>query len=879
MNKLKSLLFVSLFAVTAVLSGCGGGGGGGSTDSTDTSSGTISVEEADAADAAYVADRGDTGINTLDIAARISVVDTTEDATSISDFTFARALLRAIDAGGFSASSDYNQDETDVWVNDRAVEAFGTPNEILCMIEQTRYDLMVNAGPYVAQINSELCAAKEAGSGNEEQGEGQSQVDVPEYEFWVVDAIRADETSPMVIQAWVPNEEDEGPSGIIFARVVISKDKEEVPPFGVFTMNFKMLPLSTVENQADMSADYTMRGIMKSFLNTAGENVLAFTDGGTFVENFGSGPQEIEFSEKVIMSKDGASGRGAASITDFDWNSATNEPAQVTKTFNLAYNDSYFMRQNVGASSKCFDRDNPVINAWRYGVYDSTGSRVEVDSGLPIGFYDGDELVEGWAGYWGIWVNGMDNGEFDITALDGQTVNRFDWAEYNIDESVEYTVNVYPGKLRKIVREQAALADIKETGLNYYDEQLGKEVLVEWNGTTFEVTAVRDDNWYWDDEGQGVGGTLDVSELYWPELYFWSEALGGSVRVTIDNCVEPDWNNNEYTYNCSGKVTAANTTVTLYSEKEVLPGSAAAQAIDGAALSCYNQCPDPANIDTYIDETNQTWGSQAYTYVFDANTMTLYKDSVADANSVEYPSDGQMWGVWTGAMVPTSQINNDPTLVQCDWDSNEICGWQLETNAEIFYRWESGKDSWNKLVALSDNDGIVTFEQPLAIKYTHTYSNSETKTFMLEYNGFGDLWGIPEKCFEGETGTEITCPWNEPEWEGEYGGEWLQVRNEFSIPAGSNATYKDEDGVSTDVVIKPLEEEHYLRLVDTANCTSSGLSIVDYTSQFVTLDGWIDPTSTGMMGQVPSAAELEADSKPVPAVIDGEFAPGYAGPQ
>jgi len=875
MNKINILLLTAVFALSAVISGCGGGGGSSST-STPTTTSTISVEEADSADASYVATAGSTGIDTLDIATRLSVVDTTEDATSINNFTFARALVRAIDAGLFSDSVDYNQDETDVWVNDRAVEAFGTPNEILCMIEQTRYDLMVNAGPYVAQINSTLCAEKEAGSGNAEQGEGQAQTDVPEYEFWVLEAIRADESSPMVLQAWIPNEEDDM-SGIIFARVVISKDKEEVPPFGVFTLNFKMLPLTSSTNQADLTADYVMRGIMKSFVNTNGENVLAFTDSGSFAENIEGQLYEMEFNEKVIMSKNAGTGRGAASITDFKWEPSSG-PEQFTKTFNIAYNDSYFMRQNVGGASKCFDRENPDVNAWRYGVYDSAGARVNIDSGLPIGFYDGDKLIEGWAGYWGIFVNGMDQGMFDISSLDGQTVNRFDWAEYALDETEEYTVNVYPGKLRKIIKEQVELADIKETGLNYNDEQSGNEVRVEWNGTAFVITAARDANWYWDENASVVGNTIDLSAVNWPEIYFWSEALGGSVRVSISNCTEPDWGQGEYTYDCSVALSAANTDVTLYSETEVLPGSSAAQALDGVALSCYNQCPDPDNIDTYLDETNMTWGSQAYTYVFDANTMTLYKDSVNDASSVEYPSDGTMWGVWTGAMVPESTITNSPELVQCDWNPSETCGWQLETKAEVFYRWESGKDSWNKLIALSDDEGIVSFDQPLAIKYTHTFANSETKTYMLEYNGFGDLWGIPEKCYEGETGTQIKCPWNEPDWDGEYSGEWLQVRNEFSIPAGSNATYKDDSGTSIDVVIKALEEEHYLKLVNSEFCTNSGLSIVDYTSQFVNLNGWVDPVGDTMMGQVPSSAELESGGKPVPAIIDGEYAPGYTGP-
>ena len=497
MNQFR-ILFVALIMATAfVLSGCGGGGGS-STTPTD-SSGTISTEEADAADATVVVSRGATGIDTLEVASRVSVVDSTASATSVTGLDVARSLLRAIDTGTFAADADFNVDETEVWVNDRAVEAFGTPNEILCMIEQTRTDLMVNQGPYIAQINSELCSERESGSGGQQEGQGQESVDVPDYEYWVVNVLRSDEDSPQVIEAWITEESDDddhgGPDGIIFARIVVTKDRDEVPPFGVFTMNFKILPFAEgSDNQADLDGDSDFRGIMKSFVNTANENLLAFTNSGEMDEEIQGVQIGITVDEKVIMAKDSNGGRGAASMADFDFGEAGFQ--QFTEEFNIAYNGNYFMRQFEGEAAKCFDREDPARNAWRYGVYDNQGARVEISSGMPVGYMDGDTLVEGWAGYWGLWLNNMD-GNNDITTLNDKVLYAFDWSEYALDTSESYTVKVYPGKLRKIVRETTNLSKIQGVQLNYWENETNREYRATWDGTKFAIDAIRDSNWYW----------------------------------------------------------------------------------------------------------------------------------------------------------------------------------------------------------------------------------------------------------------------------------------------------------------------------------------------------------------------------------------------
>ena len=83
---------------------------------------------------------------------KVSVVD----AKLSGAVAGARPLLKAAAA---PAGSDYTLDKTNVYVEERSVQMFGTINEILCMIGQTKYDDMLNKGAYTAQIDINQCSS------------------------------------------------------------------------------------------------------------------------------------------------------------------------------------------------------------------------------------------------------------------------------------------------------------------------------------------------------------------------------------------------------------------------------------------------------------------------------------------------------------------------------------------------------------------------------------------------------------------------------------------------------------------------------------------------------------------------------------------------
>ncbi len=163
-----------LFCVIAVLgASCSGKGEGGGSSS------------------------GHIGLSPLIVTDKVSVV-TPQTQSSVSGKpqlagkqSIAPLLFGAV-LSDLTASSDYVNDKVSVYVNERSLESFRSVNEILCMIRQSRYDLMLNKGPYRAQVDKNLCSsnrdsASSAGQSSTDQSSGST---MPQYETWTVDSYR-----------------------------------------------------------------------------------------------------------------------------------------------------------------------------------------------------------------------------------------------------------------------------------------------------------------------------------------------------------------------------------------------------------------------------------------------------------------------------------------------------------------------------------------------------------------------------------------------------------------------------------------------------------------------------------------------------------------
>jgi hypothetical protein len=257
-----------------------------------------------------------------------------------------------------------------------------------------------------------------------------------------------------------------------------------------------------------------------------------------------------------------------------------------------------------------------------------------------------------------------------------------------------------------------------------------------------------------------------------------------------------------------------------------------------STLACFDNCPQAADANG-IDPTvsplpfHPNWDTNNATsirndYTFSSSNMLLMEGLNPVILSSPSADQNHEWGVSTGALFEPTAANL--AVLDCNWDRDndpstpvgsppQICGWKAGELSE-FYNWETGPNSWNQLYILKDsNNESVRFDPPLQVKYTHAQNNINAPdrkyngaTFYLEYNGFGNLSGIPGVCVNIDTG-EVGVSCGPDTW-------WVP---EFLIPstqADGSLTEVYYDDAATPLLIKPLQIEQRMIDVGVAVCNS-----------------------------------------------------------
>ncbi len=739
----------------------------------------------------------------MKIAEKVSVVDTNSSPQPVKALTIGRLLALP----NFPADSDYNKDQTMVYVNERSAEAFRTVNEILCMVGQTQYDAMVNKGNYKAQIDTNLCSSNNddpssAGEGSQDQSSGST---MPKYEMWTVNSSRVDNNSPQILKAWIHESQEpygDEPGRAIFAKVVITEPVTETNPYGIFTIYWKMLP----EVDGTIYPVIMGRGILKTEKDSiTGKVLLEFVEFEDFDIPQGLGHVTRTDEATLDRAADGSSGGGTAHhYRDEPWMSSPED-----ETFNFAFNPSYFLRTN-GVNTFCLDRTDFDETAWRYGMYDLNGTRINRNSAYSIKITQGGKNYYGSIGYYGIWF------PKEVILNNGDQVYKMDFGPGS-GAGEPYNVLISDGKLKKHVRKEMILGAIKNVPLDYWDSNDQKNYRVKWNGTNFmkvEWLNQSSNNFLWETLDPPV--IYDISSLNWDTLNFWSQSLGGNVQIKL-NCSPP-----APTFSCTAD---DNVPVVFYAENVVFPSDTVP-----ASFACFDNCPDVSKINS-LDPWpfNNQYGqpqdvppalAQYLSYDFNSTQMLL-TDGVTPviATNPFYQS-----GIMSGPLFEPTPGNLG--LLACDWDPNKTCGWQAWNKLPVFYTWETGPNNWNKFTALKSpvDNSVLTFDPPLQVSYVHTWDDLTTSTFNLEYSGFGNLWGIPGKCIDWDTGVEVNCG---PDT------RWIP---QFSIPSGAEVT-DVLDGV-TNYYVKPLEEEQRMKQKDASVCAT--LSTTTY--PLPNISEWHDPS-------------------------------------
>ena len=713
------------------------------------------------------------------------------------------------------ATAAYNTDVPNEYVQDDTSQGIGNLNMVLCVIGAMSPGDLVNAGPYVALVDMTKCDTSGGGGGSSAAG-------ATNYATAVLNVTRATNADPMIGKIWLSMTE-QGHSTDVYAYLSATASPSAASPYGLFRL------------------DYAGRK----------NGVLGFNGyidaQPTAITNYETGANSSNTSMALTASSTSA---GSGTIATLGGTS-----------FNFAFNAGYFRRSD-GTNDLCFDRAkaNAQRSVWQYGTYNANdGSRVDMaHPGFPILASYAGSTYYGFANYWGINFQGLDlNSIADAQPITGLTVT-----DQRPGNTSTYSVAKVGGKLTRWTQQSSTLDSLNGIPISFGGDLTGM--------TTGNAVVTGFQNWQlqWDSANQnftvtgiqqcGNNGcqvttlnpvaTLNAGAFSNAPISAWANSYGGSINIPP-----------------TGTAHMASDAIYYYLQSTVIPGSSA------LSLQCLSRCPTAASLAAFQAGTSQTspYGNGTEQQWFSApaaNTVTYGFDSggLEDTSAVtpvpmvlaqpsQYPS-GSMYaqnGIDTGRLFATQL-----SLANCP--SGSPLGTVCEpANPAVYYTWQTGPQQWSQSLWLTSGSNVVNFDAPQNIAYTvpadPAYGQYAGLPILLQFNGFGNLYGIPGYCVNPVDNTTVDC--STPN------SRYVPM---FSIPDGALMTLPNP---STPLIVKALNAEIRLKKLGASastQCASMTLSTVTPPS-----GGTHDPSDSAdseYLGVKPTVTAA-------PKVIDGVVQP------
>jgi len=714
-------------------------------------------------------------------------------------------------------NSAYSTDIQNSHVEDATSEGIGQVNMITCIMHSMRPDALVNQGPYIALVDENKCSPNKSSSSNSTGGDGSQ---ASNYTTTVVNSTRLTNLDPMRVKVWL-NDENNGQPSTIFVNINATAAPTTTNPYGQFRLDFcgkgatGPCMMNGMLQGADGALDYYQTEDRGN--NESSTTALRLTSVGTTT---GSGKLD------TIRSQGNAS---------------------VEVAFLFAYDANNFLR-----GDQCFSRDatDPAtgLSVWRYGLYDAaTGVRIDRNSGFPINFTAGGQTYHGFIGYWGI------NMPASAGLTNGATVQKVDYSNNSAPTTTNYTAVLANGKLTKYTKKSTNLHAIDKVQINtwvgdasnlYSGAQSNTQYVMYWDDaqSLFVVTAQMNCSQN-GCNSQDLTTPQTVAPGFWSQqgLQGYSQSLGGELYIDLKSIGSP--------------IASASVNVVYRAQDLVYPSDMP------SALYCVNNCPTSTSLNNFFSNnsgsspydstTYNSWSPSATYITYGSNTSTglLTTGGIAvvpaDMNAMQQqPQYGN--GVRSG------RLFTDPTAVQCN--GNMYCDYKAN-DLDVYYVWETGPNNWNQFAAVKDaNNAFVKFDAPLQLNYVvpagSQYGQYAGKTIVLQYGGFGNLWGIPGSCVSSLTNQPVSCD-----------QQTARYVPEFVIPFDA-VTGQVSDGTNT-YLVKWLDRE--IRFARKSLSACSGLTLPSN----VTL-----PTSAVLKDPSDPISDIYIGTKPTvttePRVIQGE---------
>lgn len=622
--------------------------------------------------------------------------------------------------------SPYQVDAQNTYVHDASTRGIGVVNMITCLMSALKADVLVNEGRYLALIDEKKCSSE-----RDSASQSTSTVEAPNYIQAIVESTRESNTAPMYMKAWFTLPEG-GQTMTIFIHLEASAAPSDLNPYGDFRIDYCGKP--------DGGPDGCM---MNGYL-------IGSASGITFYEREpaqnDSGPIPNQYFTKALqLTRSGdTAGAGRLSIDE----------GEGLETFNFAYNATHFRRDD-GTQDHCFSRSAAAASSsvWRYGLYDNdNGARLDVNSGFPIEFARGDETVRGFIGYWGLSVPGS-------PPANGATVTQVDYGN-NGATRTHYTYESIGGRLVRYDKVTKALSEVQglkiTVWLNDLFDVLGGEhrpgqVDVAWNGSTFSVVGTQNcgNNGCVSQDVTGANPLTVEAFAMQGGLRGWSQALGGEVFIPVGR---------------TATTLADDAPVLLREQSLVYPTSMG----DIGALECLNNCPTPTSITAFVNQQASTpFGDTAFNWMAAATVSYTLADGALTYGGAAVTATGGLGdgrpeyqqGLRSGRLFPTAARAS----LACDAPAPQgmLCDSKTE-GLDTYYVWETGPNAWNQFAGLKDGSGhFVSFDPPKNVDYAvpndEAFGGFAGRTLVLQYSGFGQLWGIPGHCVDARSNQAVDC--------------------------------------------------------------------------------------------------------------------------
>ncbi|HEX7639081.1 MAG TPA: hypothetical protein VF457_11850 [Burkholderiaceae bacterium] len=749
------------------------------------------------------------------------------------------------------ADSAYMTDAQNTSVHDSTSQGVDQVNMITCVMSSMRPDALVNKGNYIALVDKNKCdtSSRTSASNSSDTSDSGS---APQYMSAVVNSTRTTDSDPMRVKAWIDNQEDKH-DVTIFANVSVSAPPSDTNPYGVFRLDFcgKSTGLSDCVMQGYLQGATDGVSFYQSEMRGPGGGGGGGGGGGA-----GGGTDTVALR---LQASNSDSGQGTMQMSGVD-----DMGNPQTQAFTFAYNGSYFLRHTDGVGDQCFSRDASDdatgVSVWSYGLYTAdTGARVTRNSDFPIDYTDPSThiLYHGDMGYYGMWMQG------NVDVPNGATVQR---VQFNSDGSAPstsaYTVMKAPGRLMKFTRQTTTLAKMDKLPVQvwvgdatslYAGAQSNQQYQMYWDDTagTFMVsgTVVCDSG---PCENHDLDTPQPVSAAFFSSFGFngWSQTLGGQVSIPPGTLTaHPDSATVQVAYRKQDLVYPADMPATLY---------------------CLGNCPTAASIGAYfatgstanspfVDSTFNNWmptpAGGVVSYTTDPSTGMLVDGNDQPVSFTDATAAQQRPMYQQGVM--TGRLFTDLASALCADHSGNYCDYQAE-QMDVYYEWQTGPNQWNQFAALKDGSGnVVSFDPPLQVNYTvptgARYGEFSGKPIVLQYAGWGDLWGIPGHCVAAETNATTSC--DQPN---------VRYVPAFSIPFDQTlGVVQTTDGAST-MLVKWLNREIRFAVKDVSVCTGAGITLPT---------GLALPDGTSLQNPTDSTAAVYIGDKPTvtdaPRVIQG----------